>query len=503
MFTSGRKTLYSSLTEDELTPDNIKSLLTDITTYHDTNKKESLYLKQQYVGIQDILNKKKYTREEINNKAVENWTYAITEFVKSFILNEPIQYVQTTESVSEEITQLNKYMNYANKAFKDNDILEDIILTGRGYRYISPEDDVDEDVPFDLQNIESENCEVVYYSGIGHKQLLAFVDTRMVKEVTEHVITDLGEQDITKNVTYSLYTVYTRNKVYTFTTENGMLEYVKKDPIKENIFPEGHRIVEYYFNKSRFSLIEAVKPILDKLNYLESLDMDDMEQFVNALMVFTNANITDETIQQGKELGALLLKSDTNLPADVKLLQGRMKASDTQIFYQRLLNAALSIIAMPFANDNGTYGDTGIARMTGQGWTMADQRSNTLIASLVKSEREVLKYLLKICKEKASSGISTLRANDVEIRFKINKNANILEKTQALLNMKNAQIAPTVAIPTCKIFNDDQNAIKQSEDYYGEDFWKVQENGGTSVQDMQETDNEMQDAKETDKQKGV
>ena len=158
---------------------------------------------------------------------------------------------------------------------------------------------------------------------------------------------------------------------------------------------------------------------------------------------------------------------------------------------------------MPFANDNGTYGDTGVARMAGQGWTMADQRANPLIASLIRSEKEVLKYVLRICKEKGGS-IKSLKASDIEIRFRINKNANILEKTQALMNMKQAQIAPSVAIPTCKLFNDDQNAIKQSEQYYGADsFWKMPEFNANPNQEVEEQNNKIQDAKETDKQKGM
>ena len=193
-----------------------------------------------------------------------------------------------------------------------------------------------------------------------------------------------------------------------------------------------------------------------------------------------------------------------NLAADVELLQGRLKAADTQVFYQRLLSAILAIIAMPFANDNGTYGDTGVARMTGQGWTMADQRSNTLISAIVMSEREVLKYAIKICKDKENSGIKEIKASDIEIRFRINKNANILEKTQALLNMKTAQISPNVAIPTCKIFSDDQNAIAQSLDYYGDTFWK-EEIASTAepTKDIQQQTNDIQDTKETTKQKGL
>lgn len=503
METYGRRTLYSSLKENELNEETIRNVLESVIEKHDTNKEESVYLRDYYIGKQDIRYKTKHTREEINNKTTENWAYAITEFVKSFLLSEPIQYVQSTEGATEEVVQLNKYMAYENKNFKDSDLLEDIVLTGRCFRYIAPDEAGEEDeAPFEIENIKSEDCEIVYHSGIGNKQLFAFVETKMGKNVTE--VVELTQEEVEVWKTYSIYTVYTKDKVYKYTTENGYIEYMPPKNEKEQIlFPSGHRIKEYYFNKSRLSLIEVVKPLLDKINQLESLDMDDMEQFVNALMIFKNANITEETVNLGKELGALLLKSDTNQQADVELLQGRLQASDTQEFYNRLLGAMLSIIAMPFANDNGSYGDTGVARMTGQGWTMADQRSNTLISAITMSEREILKYALKICKNSPNSAIKQLKVSDLEVRFRINKNANILEKTQALLNMKTAQIAPTVAIPTCKIFSDDQNAILESNKYYGESFWASEtKSTDEPTKEIQEQNNKIQDIKETDKQKG-
>lgn len=504
METYGRKTLYSSLEESDLNANSILEVLREVLEYHETNKAESIYLRDYYIGKQDIRFKVKHTREEINNKTTENWTYAIVEFIKSFLLSEPIQYVQNTDTATKEIVQLNKYMAYENKAFKDSDLIEDIVLTGRAYRYIAPDQIADEDeAPFEIENIKPENCEVVYHSGIGNKQLFAFVETKMMKQVT--MVAELTEEEFVAWKTYSTYTVYTKDRAYKYTNENGDLEYVQpSNPNDEVLFPAGHRIKEYFFNKSRFSIIEAVKPLLDKINQLESLDMDDIEQFVNAMMIFKNANITDETIEQGKRLGALLLKSDTQQPADVELLQGRLQASDTQQFYQRLLSAILGIIAMPFANDNGTYGDTGVARMTGQGWTMADQRSNTLIAAIIMSEREILKYALKICKNKSDSEIKKLKASDIEVRFRINKNSNILEKTQALLNMKMAQISPDIAIPTCKIFSDDQNAILESSKFYGENFWKQEEIAtGQPDKDIKKQNNDIQDAKETTKQKGL
>lgn len=502
--TYGRATLYCALNETELNEETIAQSLETLIPIHDRNKEETLYLKDYLVGKQDIANKVKHTREEINNKFVENWTYAINEFMKSFILHEPIQYVQNNNTTNKELVQLNSYIDYEEKAKKDLELLEDIVLSGRGYRYVAPDKKEEEDeAPFELYNIDSEFCEIVYNSGIEKKQLFAFVETPMQEERTE--IVDGQEQKYIYD--YSLYTVYTQDMIYRYTTINGQLDYMKPKA-EENVilYPKGHRIIEYYFNKRRFSILEAIKPLLDKINQLESLDMDDMEQFVNALMIFKNANITEETIQQGKELGALLLKSDTNMPADATLLQNRMSATDTQVFYQRLIGAMLSIIAMPYAVDNGSYGDTGVAKSTGQGWEMADQRSSPLVVAFGTSDKQILKYILKICRETEKSGIKNLKVSDIDIRFKVNKNANILEKTQALLNMKSAQISPNIAIPTSKIFNDDQNAIIESSNFYGENFWKEKETNDFNNQEQNELNkqvNEIQDIKEINKQKGV
>ena len=39
-----------------------------------------------YLGIQDIQDKIKHTRDEINNKKVENWAYAMVDFKKAWQL---------------------------------------------------------------------------------------------------------------------------------------------------------------------------------------------------------------------------------------------------------------------------------------------------------------------------------------------------------------------------------------------------------------------------------
>ena len=55
------------------------------------------------------------------------------------------------------------------------------------------------------------------------------------------------------------------------------------------------------------SFLEICKDIFDDINYVENLDKDDIESFVNAIMVFTNAEIDKEG------LISLLGKTDIKL----------------------------------------------------------------------------------------------------------------------------------------------------------------------------------------------
>ena len=112
--TFGRITILGNFTEQQLlnaTPkkrdEMIIEVLNNAEQFHEQNKNDTIYLKRYLLGDQDIKNKVKYTREEINNKTTENWVYALTEFKKAFLLGKPIQYVQLNDAGGEEISKLN------------------------------------------------------------------------------------------------------------------------------------------------------------------------------------------------------------------------------------------------------------------------------------------------------------------------------------------------------------------------------------------------------------
>lgn len=507
--TYGRRTIYSTVKEKNLNKKTIKDILVQAIPIHMKNKKETKALYAYYLGHQDILERTKYTREDIKNVVVENLAYSFVNFKKGYNFGKPIQYVQNKNMESTEISTLNKYFKYENKPAKDFMLSEDIYVCGRGFRYNAPDmnewsKDIDE-APFTLANIDKDKCEVVYTDDIVKKQLLAFVEEKYEVDTPVEVTTDKGKP-IQKQF-YYLYYVYTKDKMYTYkVVDGGDLEIaISPDNVtfvkSESLYPAFHRIVEHYFNKARISMVEIGKTLFDGVNNLDSLDMDDVEQFVNAIMVFTNAEISETELDEVKKLGAVNIASSDNKPASVDLLQQTIQAEKTQVLYDRLINALHSLFGIPLASDAGTpiSGDTGSAKESGQGWTMANQKSVEDEIMFEMCDREVLKNMLIVCKGIDDSGIKDLMASDILVKFQKNKSDNLLIKTQALMNLKSAQIHPQIAMAVIDLFPDAEKAYTESKDYYGENFWMDESEDSSNDLDTENTEeqtNEVQDIME-------
>lgn len=455
----GRTVAYSSIEPKDLNEQTIEKILNDCLPIFQKNQEETRYLNNVYRGYQDIRFKQKEVRESINNKITENNAYAFVEFKKGFVFGKPIQYVQRDSKISAELSTINDYINGQSKASKDEEIAEDWYISGRGFRYIAPATPIDEyEAPFELENIEKDRCEIVYSSGIGHKQLLAFVETPFSERV-------MADGEICP--AYNIYSVYTEDMYYEYKGSLGGLTFVRKE--KLNI--KGHRIYEYYLNKSRMGIIEVVLSLLNAINLLQSNDMDDVEQFVNSYLVFINANIDEKKFANFKKQGAILLKSNENLSADVKLLAQSLQKADTQVFYDRLYTACLRILGIPTMSENVVNGSTGQANLVSGGYTMADQRANQDEEMFKRTDIKVLKYIIQICKKFDRKKIKNITVRDVEIKFTRNKSENLLVKTQGLMNLKSAQVDPQVAMATVELFPDPNEAYLSSKNFYGDNFW--------------------------------
>lgn len=514
----GRHVIKAGYTEKQLlsgTQEEVEAKVIDIVKnslpLHTENKERSIYLKKYLYGDQDIYrDKKKHTRTEIDNKTVENWAYAMIDFKKTFLLGKAIQYVQLDDSSEEEISTLNKYVRYENKQAKDLLIYEDVLTTGRGFRYVNIDDidknAEDDEAPFTIINTEVENTEVVYSNRLGNEQLLSYIDTDMMFIDTQINQKTKEEEQIEKY--YHEYTVYLRDRTMVLTDKSGELK-VKEGSIKPLLLGK-HLLTEYYTNRKRISLIELGKDLFNDINYLESMDKDDMEQFVNAIMVFTNATIDEDGLSEMKSLGAVCINSTDTKKASIDLLQGRLNAVDTQTYYNRLLTALHQILGIPMASDSGsvTSGDTGKAKLTGQGFTSAGIRAEGEECMFGMCDMESLKVILKACKKSTQSEIKNLKSSDIDKKFQRDMSDNLLIKTQALQNLYACDIPRKFANSVIGLFGDPNSVTKEQEKTFSPQGSKQNNNKDisnpgdkTNEEDLtQMQNNQIQDTIELDNQ---
>jgi len=472
MKTFGRETIYANYTEKQLlsgTPEEINAKVLDILNnsigLHEKNKQDIIYLQNYLYGDQDIKDKVKFTRTDINNITVENWAWAFQDWKKAFLLGKPIQYAPLDNVSNEEITLLNNYLTYEDKDQLDQDIYEDIFTVGRGFRYVSySKTNDDDESPIELLNLNVVNTEVVYSSSIEHEQLLAFVETSK-KYIVSEVNPVTGKKE-DRAVPYNEYTVYTRNKKYVISAKTGNLVITDTKPIIHNT----HIIQEYYFNRKRMSFLEICKDIFDDINKIESLDMDDFEGHTNSIMVFTNAEVNKESMDGIKEFGAVSIKSTDQKKASVELLENKLVSVETQIYYLRKLAALHAILSVPEATNNGTISnaETGKAVLTGQGFTSASVRVGNEEKAFKKCDRSSLKSILKILRNASDSKVKNLKISNIDIKFSRDLSDNLLVKTQALNNLMTANIPPQVANAVIGLFSDPVQVTALQEKYMEE-----------------------------------
>lgn len=444
----GRKIIYADYKPEDMNADTITKILNDVFSVHMQNASEIDYLEKYYKGFQPILGKVKEVRPTINNTVIENNAYFITEFKKSYVFGEPIQYVQRGDIANKEVSTLNSYMLAKDKFPKDTELAESIYVSGIGHRLIVPSENGDFDSPFDIENLDSKLTFVVYSSFLPHKRLFAFTYT-------------IGVNDSTLRGS-----VYTKNAYYEVNKENLSNAFTVN--FKQYHILGDIPIFEYYLNKSRLGIIEVVMDLLNQINKITSDEIDGLEQYIQSILVFVNQDIDKEDYADLLDLGAVkIATSDPSRPADLKLLSNNIDHSNTKILHDRLLNTALQIIGIPKSQERTSGGDTGQARMLSEGWTMADERAKQDEMQFKRCSKPELELILRICILSPWSDIKSLTLKQVEQKFSRNKSDNYLVKSQGLMNQIKSGIAPDVAMATSGLYSDTNEAFNKSMNFYG------------------------------------
>lgn len=476
----GRRKIYS--TTEYITRDNVVPLLNELLAVHCLNMLEMDYLYWYRRGLQPILSRTKTVRPEINNKVTENHAAEIVAFKNGYFLTQPAFYVSRREDkeTNDKVKRLNEYLYLCGKQQADNELVDWFHTVGVGNVFLEPYDD--DECPVRAYALDPRSSFVVYSRRPGNAPVMGV-----------NIVVSGKEGETTKAV----FDVYTKDRYFkVFGGITGML--ITDAPIvataisveyeTENVLGE-IPVVEYQYENNRMGSFEAVVPILDSINAVQSNRLDGIEQFIQSLMIFYNCQLGDDengnqiTPSYIREAGAIFLKSVGQEKADLKILSEQLDQTQTQVLVDNFYDRILTICGMPSTTKGGSStSDTGAAVLYRDGWYQADTFARCTEDLFKTSNRWFDRVFIKILGIKTNLNVSL---SDFELQFVRNETANILVKTQAALNLKELGFSPELAFAKSGVSNDPVADVENSRKYIDAKWGK---NDNTEFVDVEKTD---------------
>lgn len=445
----GRRPIYTG--EKEITRENVIDVLHAALSTHLANRAEIRFLQDYEKGIQPVLNRYKVNNAEINNKIVVNIASEITAFKEAEFAGEPIQYVsrrgnkdvrkkeedengEIVKEITEKVASVNDMMISEGKQAIDLEMAHDMFISGTSYRLTYSDKDDEhwdeflDEAPFEICKPDVENTFLVRFNDVKKHPAMG--------------VTYVFKDPPASNVEY---TVYTKNTTYTI--EGG------KDGSGLTITDEKQHnfgrvtLVEYPCNPDRIGAFEYVLTLLDAINLTFSNQLDGVEQFIQALMVFDGVDIDREQLLKLKDLGAIQLPPTPSNTGGKKLyyLNEQLDQSQTNSLVTAMKQIVYEIVGMPSQGSANT-GDSSNngAVILRNGWWHAEARALQTQAMWKRSEMEFLKIVLKMCRQ--YDVLDGLKISDLEPRFWRQSYEDLLVKNQSF------QVLRAAGMPAIQAF---------------------------------------------------
>lgn len=448
----GRRTIFSSV--DELTEENIIPEVNSALSIHIQNMLEEERLYWYRRGVQPILERTKERNDFVLNKVVENHCEEIVSFKNGYFMTQNCFYVSRNESKQEEIDKLNEYLYRSGKFDADNETVDWFHTVGLGYIFVEPETGEDNEVPFRAYALRPMSAFVAYTMGVSGEP--AYAGYTVVNDHQIYIDVWTKTRMFRLNGTYDaeLATKYPDRAV----TSVQVLE------TRPNVLGE-IPIIEYRYNSTNMAAAEPVIGLLDTVNNVRSNQSDGIEQFIQSLLVITNADLEeDETASTIKQKGMMIIRSTSELAAKVEMLSEQLDQTQTQKYVESLLQNMFAICGMPNRNEGGSsYNTTGAAVLASYGWYQADAFARNTEDLFKKSNRQFDRIIVKILKDKKLIGDISL--SDFELHFVRNETANVQSKAQAFQTLVSAGFHPELAMAKSGISNDPVADTQMSDKY--------------------------------------
>ena len=434
----GRRIAYTDVSN--INESNVIDVLGKAIGIHNSNKAAIKYLYDYYKGDQPILYRQKEIRDDLPPvNVVENHAWEIVRFKVGQTYGEPLQYnsLQEDETINEAVDRLNNYVRAANKSVADITSGSWQSAVGTSYKAVQLKEDRKATVPFRIIAPTPMDCFIVY------------------SKYTQEPMMSVQELKDDKGRMY--YQCFTDSHEYAI--QNGQLLYSRLHVF--GAIP----IVEFPNNSERVSDIELVITMLDAINNMQSNRMDAIDQFVQSWIKFVNCDIDEETFEQMKMRGALVVQSNNgDNRADVDIMTQELNQTESQVAKKDLLDNVLTIEAIPNREGN-TGGDTQGAVSLRNGWDFAKQAAKLKDAFIVNAEYRLVTSVLNCIRIRKGDNDCPLTELDYEPQVNHSPTDNLLVKSEALQMLMQSGISPMVAIKTVGLWSDSEKTYLLSKPY--------------------------------------
>ena len=444
---TGRKKIYW-IPVDLSIDENVLDAVEQTMIAHQENRAAMLYLQKYEKGDQPIFYRVKTIREDVNVHCMANYAKLITDFKVGYEFASPIMFVQraaddfTKADVRKDdkrVSSLNEMLWEQDKAGKDIELAHDFKTTGLGYMLVYPKREKSDDIaPFDLVVLNPLNTYVVYSNDAYQRKMMA---------VTYSWIPEMSIARIT---------AYTPDWVYEILGNR----IVSKLPNMIGKIP----IVEYRNDANRMACFEAIIPLADALNIANSDRVNDISQYVQAILWLHNCAIDPNQKDELRNGGFIQTTTTADgKEAKVTYVTSALNQQETQALVDYLYDQMLEIAGVP-GRDSASGGNTGAAILLSNGWQLAETMAKTMEPIFAASEMEMLDIIIAIFKNSPNipEDLKALRKSDVIVKFSRNKTYDLVSRTVALANLINIGIEPGKAISTVDIFDDAQQVTLDS-----------------------------------------
>ena len=456
----GRLPIYTSV-EGAFNPAHTDEIVAEVNSamsIHIQNLIAMEYLYWYRRGITPVYARVKMVRDEINNKINVNHAEEIVDFKNGFFMTQPCFYVSRKEGdeTTDKVDKLNEFLFRSGKQTADNKMVDWFHTVGKADLFVRANDDPE--VPFKAFALDPRSVFVARSLEPGNPVVYA------VHTVTQgdKLLLDVWD----KNNVYRLEGTVKGRLATPFpdyiATATDVID-VKPNPLKK--VP----IIEYYYNSVNMGAFEAVIPLLDAINELQSDRLDGVDQFIQSLLVFYNCELGEDdngdpvTPQLIRAMGAVFLKSIGENKADLKEISSQLDQTQTQVFIDNLYDQVLSICGMPMTDRGGrSYHSTGMVALVDNGWYQADTVARNTEDLFMESNKEFDEIITDILREK---GLLDIKTTDFTLQFVRNETANIQSKAQAFQTLLAAGMHPELAAKKSGVSNDPVSDMKMSEKY--------------------------------------